>query len=51
MAPVAPVVAIQTSGISKAALEKANRIGAMIQPVVPGERGCAAVVSFSEQVD
>lgn len=51
MAPVALVVAIQTSGISKAALERVNKIGAMIQPVVTGAHGCAAVVSFSEQVD
>jgi VWFA-related protein len=50
MAPIALVVAIQTSGISKAALEKVNSIGAMIRPVVTGARGCAAVVSFAERV-
>jgi VWFA-related protein len=51
VAPIALVVAIQTSGISKAVLEKVRRIGAMIQPLVTGERGCAAVVSFSERID
>jgi VWFA-related protein len=51
VAPIALVVAIQTSGISKAVLEKVQKIGAMIQPLVTGERGCAAVVSFSERID
>ncbi len=50
VAPIALVVAIQTSGISKAVLEKVHKIGAMIQPLVTGERGCAAVVSFSERI-
>ena len=50
VAPIALVIAIQTSGISKAVLEKVRKVGAMIQPLVTGERGCAAVVSFSERV-
>jgi VWFA-related protein len=50
VAPIALVVAVQTSGISKAVLEKVHKIGAMIQPLVTGERGCAAVVSFSERI-
>jgi VWFA-related protein len=50
VAPIALVVAIETAGISKAVLEKVRKIGAMIQPFVTGERGCAAVVSFSERV-
>jgi hypothetical protein len=52
VAPIALMVAIQSSGISKAALEKVHNIGAMIQPqpLVTGERGCAAVVSFSTRV-
>lgn len=48
--PVALIVAIQTSGISAAALDKVRKIGAMIQPVVTGALGCTAVVAFSENV-
>jgi VWFA-related protein len=51
VAPIALVVAIQTSGISKAVLEKVRKVGAMIQPLITGERGCSAVVSFCERVD
>jgi VWFA-related protein len=51
VAPVALVIAVQTSGISKPVLEKVQKIGAMIQPLVTGDRGCAAVVSFSERID
>ncbi len=50
VAPIALVVAIQASGISKPVLEKVRKIGAMIRPLVSGERGCAAVVSFSERI-
>jgi VWFA-related protein len=50
VAPVALVVAVQSSGISTAVLEKARKIGAMIQPLITGERGCAGVVSFAERV-
>jgi VWFA-related protein len=50
VAPVALVIAVQSSGISAAVLEKVRKIGAMIQPIVTGERGCAGVVSFAERV-
>jgi VWFA-related protein len=50
VAPIALVVAIQASGISKAVLEKVQSIGVMIQPLVTGERGCAAVMSFSQRI-
>jgi VWFA-related protein len=50
VAPVALVVAVQSSGISAAVLEKVRKIGAMIQPLITGERGCAGVVSFAERV-
>jgi VWFA-related protein len=50
VAPVALVVAVQSSGISTAVLEKVRKIGAMIQPLISGERGCAGVVSFAERV-
>lgn len=50
VAPIALVIAVQSSGISSAVLEKVRKIGAMIQPIVTGERGCAGLVSFAESV-
>jgi VWFA-related protein len=50
VAPIALVVAVQSSGISGAVLEKVRKIGAMIGPLITGERGCAGVVSFAERV-
>jgi VWFA-related protein len=48
---IALVIAVQSSGISEAALQKARKLGSMIQPVVTGERGCAGVVMFDERVN
>lgn len=50
VAPIALVIAAQTSGISNAALERVRKIGSMIQPVITGERGCAALMSFADRV-
>jgi VWFA-related protein len=50
VAPIALVVAVQSSGISAAVLDKINKIGGMIQPLIIGERGCASVVSFAEHL-
>ena len=50
VAPIALIVAIQASGISKAVLEKVRKVGAMIQPLVTGDRGCAAVVQFADRI-
>ena len=50
VAPIALVIAVQSSGISVAVLEKVRKIGVMIQPLITGERGCAALVSFAERV-
>jgi VWFA-related protein len=49
-APIALIIAVQSSGISAPALEKVQRIAAMIQPLITGERGCAGLVSFDERV-
>ncbi len=49
-APIAIVIAVQASGISTAALSKVRKVGSMIQPLITGERGCAAVVSFASRV-
>jgi VWFA-related protein len=51
VAPLSLVVAIQTSGISAAALEKVRKVGAMVQPLITGERGTAAVMGFDERVE
>ncbi|PWT86307.1 MAG: hypothetical protein C5B56_12680 [Proteobacteria bacterium] len=50
VAPIALVVAVQSSGISAPAIEKVRRIGAMIQPMVTGERGCAGVITFGDRI-
>jgi hypothetical protein len=50
VAPIALVMAVQSSGISAAVVEKVRRIGAMIQPLVVGERGCAGLVSSDQGV-
>jgi VWFA-related protein len=50
VAPIALVIAVQSSGISAAVLEKVWRIEAMIEPLITGERGCAAVLSFAERL-
>ncbi len=49
-APIALIVAVQSSGISVPALDKVRKIGAMIQPLITGERGCAGLISFAERV-
>jgi len=51
VAPIALVIAVQSSGISAPVLEKVRKIGAMIQPLITGERGCAALVTFAQSVD
>ncbi len=50
VAPIALVIAVQASGISAAVLEKVRKIGAMVQPLITGERGCGALVTFAETV-
>ena len=50
LAPISLAIAIQTSGISTPVLIKVRRIGGMIQPLVTGLRGEAAVVTFDSRV-
>jgi VWFA-related protein len=50
VAPIALVIAVQSSGISAAVIEKVRKVGSMIQPLITGERGSAAVVSFDQRV-
>ena len=50
VAPISLVVAIQSAGISAPAIAKIRRIGGMIQPLVIGSRGEAAVLVFDSEV-
>ena len=48
--PISLVIAVQSSSISAAALDKIHKIGSMIEPLIIGERGEAAVVAFDQNV-
>jgi len=50
LAPVSMVLLIQSSGISTPALSKIHSIGPMIKPLITGDRGQAAVVSYDREV-
>jgi VWFA-related protein len=50
LAPISLVIAIQSSGISQPVLAKIRQVGGMIQPLVTGERGHAAVLQFDNEV-
>jgi VWFA-related protein len=51
VAPVALVVAVQTSGISAPVLDETRKVATMIKPMITGERGCAALLAFAEHVE
>jgi VWFA-related protein len=51
MTPVSMVIAIQSSGISQPALAKIRKVGGMIQPLITGQRGQAAVVTYDNAID
>lgn len=48
--PVALVVAVQSSGISQAALEKIHKVGGMFPPLIAGEKGEAAVLAYDDEI-
>lgn len=48
--PIALVVAVQTSAIAGPALAKVQKIGAMFEPLVVGDGGIAAIVTYSDEV-
>lgn len=48
--PIALVVAVQTSAISGPALAKVQKIGAMFEPLVVGEGGVAAIITYSDHI-
>ena len=49
-APISLILAVQTSGLSTPALAKIRRIGSLIQPLVIGARGEAAIVTFDSEI-
>ena len=48
--PISLVIAIQTSGISGPALAKIRKIGSMVEPLLVGESGDAAILTYSDEV-
>jgi VWFA-related protein len=50
LAPVALVVAIEATWISQPALEKIHKIGGMLQALISGEKGQAAVLAYDDEV-
>jgi VWFA-related protein len=50
-APISLAIAVQSAGISTPALRKIQRIGGMLQPLVIGTRGEAAVVTFDSEIN
>lgn len=49
-APLTVVVAIQANSTAPAALLRIRKVGSMLQPLITGERGSAAVLAFGSEV-
>ncbi len=47
-APLAIVIAVQTNDLSLATNQKVRKVGSLIQPLITGDRGRAAVVGYGE---
>ena len=50
IAPISLVVLIQSAGISAPQLARIAQVGGMIKPIVAGERGRAAVITYDREV-
>jgi len=50
VAPISLIIAVQSNDISAAALTKVRRIGSLIQPLIIGDSGEAAVLSFDDEI-
>ena len=50
LAPVALVIAIQTNNLTTPALAKIREVGSLIQPLLMGERGQAAVIAYDSEL-
>jgi VWFA-related protein len=49
-APLAVVIAVQANNTAPAAVRKIQKVGSMIEPLITGERGRAAVLAFGAEV-
>lgn len=49
--PIALVIVVQASLNAAAVLERVNRIGSMVEPLLIGRRGTAAVVRFANEAE
>jgi VWFA-related protein len=50
LAPISMVLLIQSSGISIPELNRIHSVGAMIKPIITGDRGQTAVLSYDSEV-
>jgi VWFA-related protein len=50
MTPLSVVIMIQANEYANAALAKIRKVGSMIEPLITGERGEAAIMSFSDPI-
>jgi VWFA-related protein len=50
LAPISLAVAVQTSEIAAPVIAKFAKVGSLIQPLVTGQRGEAALVTFDDEV-
>ncbi len=50
LAPISIVILIQSSGISTPELNRIHGIGPMIKPIITGDRGRAAVLSYDREI-
>ncbi len=48
VAPLAIVIAVQTNDLSAAANLKVRKVGSLIQPLITGDRGRAAVIGYGD---
>ena len=48
--PLALVVAVQTNAAAAAAISKIRRMGSLIEPLLTGDRGQAAVLTFDDEL-
>jgi VWFA-related protein len=49
--PISIVIAVQADGPAAPAIAKLHKVGSMIQPLITGDRGEAAVVTFADDVN
>jgi VWFA-related protein len=50
VAPISLAIAIQSSGVSAAVLAKTRRLASLIQPLITGEQGAAAIIAFDDKI-